>query len=219
MTSGADEASENASPPQQPIRIEQPHILCGEGKDEANFLEALGKHMSLDRFQVLDYGGKSQLRQWLGQFKKAPRFREVVSLVVSRDADQDWSAAFQSAQDALTSAGLERPQKPMVWADGPPRVAILVLPAPHETGDLETLCLRALDEHPAMPCVHELLACFDAAGYEVRENRRSKAAVHAFLASTRYPDLRLGEAALRGCIPFDHDAFAEPRRLLSEPTS
>jgi hypothetical protein len=42
----------------------------------------------------------------------------------------------------------------------------------------------------------------------------SKAKVHAFLASRREPDLRLGEAAEKGYWPLDSESFTSIKELL-----
>ncbi len=73
---------------------------------------------------------------------------------------------------------------------------------------MEDVCLNSVADDPVMECVEQYFACVGQTNIQgPRQVWRSKARVHAFLASRDRPDLRLGEAAERGIWRFDSEAF------------
>jgi hypothetical protein len=79
---------------------------------------------------------------------------------------------------------------------------------------LEDLCLQAMREDMALPCLDGYFECLKAAGFQHAAKDVAKARAHALLASRKDPDLRVGEAAQRGYWPFDAEAFKPLVELL-----
>ncbi|MBI4772182.1 MAG: hypothetical protein HY784_17625 [Chloroflexi bacterium] len=190
-------------------------MLVGEGVEEVRFLRAFLTHLQIKDVQVEHYGGKSGLAAYLKALTGPPRsgFREVTTLGITRDADADWTTAFQSVGDVLGKLGLSVPTAPGLFATGSPRVGVLILPGNNEPGMLEDLCLAAVEDDPGMPCVDEYLECVGARAARQPGNP-AKARVHAWLASQVRPDLRLGEAAEKGYWPWESPAFDPLERFL-----
>ena len=87
-----------------------------------------------------------------------------------------------------------------------PKVTVFIMPGDGESGALEDLCLRALEGDTAMQCVSAFMQCVEQTVTPV-PNNLPKARIHAFLASREDPELRLGEAAQRGYLPWENAAF------------
>ena len=131
----------------------------------------------------------------------------VDSIGVTRDADESSASAFQSVRSLLmSSAGLDAPDEPMVATWGRPRVSVFILPNCESAGMLETLCLSAVQDDPATPCVEQYLQCLEETANMPSRNP-DKARAHAFLASRARPELRVGEAAEAGHWQLDSPAF------------
>ena len=122
-----------------------------------------------------------------------------------------FQSAFQSVQDSLHRADLPFPTTPLTYAEGvfentPIRSAVYIMPDNNSPGDLETLCLDAVRNAPAMPCVDRYFECLQSIDHVPRQE--SKARLRAFLAShQRDPTLRSGEAIAAGVIPWNSPAF------------
>lgn len=196
------------------INIISPRLLLVEGKDEILFFGALITELGLQDIQVLQMAGKTKLRETLKALVRTPKFTEVVSLGVVRDADSDYDAAFQSVCDALESVSLAVPQRPLEQFGNAPRVTVMILPKENKPGMLEDLCLESVASTPAMVCVKQYFECLQTRSVPV-PNNLSKAKVHVFLASKPEADKRLGEAAQAGYWPLARDGvFADVSSLL-----
>jgi len=200
---------------QMPTPITEPNVLVVEGDEDKVFFEALIKHLKLQNIQIMPIGGKEKLRQNLKALTLSPRFSEVISLGVVRDANANPSAAFQSVCDALRTVGLSVPKQTLVPVGHSPRVAIMILPGADTPGTLEDLCLRAIEQNPAMLCVEQYFQCLQQQGLPL-PRQMSKAKVHVFLASNPDPDKRLGEAAQAGYWPWDAGAFDQVKSFLQQ---
>jgi len=83
-------------------------------------------------------------------------------------------------------------------------------------GMLESLCLRAIKDEPAMSCADKYFDCLQ--GHEIyqREVDKDKARIYVYLASKNEPDKRLGESALAGYWSFNNKVFDNVNRFLFE---
>lgn len=194
--------------------ITKPKLLLVEGRDEFNFFSALINHLQLQSIEVRIYEGKSNLRIALQTLLSALGFENVESVGIVRDADENAGAAFQSVCSSLSNANLPVPDAPLVLTSGRPQIAVMIMPPGANRGMLEDLCLSALRDEPAMLCVDQYFQCLEAQMENLPPNE-SKARVHAFLASRERPDLRLGEAALGGYLPWDSPAFEPVKQFIS----
>ncbi|MBM4034947.1 MAG: hypothetical protein FJ291_24655 [Planctomycetes bacterium] len=191
--------------------IEQHSILIVEGVDEQGVFGALLRHLGISDVQVVPTGGKTSLADGLHGLKVSPGFDSVTAIGVVRDADADPEAAFRSVCGALSREGLPVPAAPLVPHGGPPKVTVLILPSGTRPGALEDLCLDAVADDPAFPCVSAYFACLHDAGVDGPHNL-SRARMQVFLASRQQAGKRLGEAA--SYLPWNAPAFDEVRRFV-----
>ncbi len=196
------------------LRIDQPVILIVEGDDDKNFFEALARHLGIPGVQVLSANGKDNVRPFIAAVSKAPGFSKTRALGVIRDADSNPNGAFQSVCNAL-AAVLPSPQAPLEVVAGAPAVSVLILPGVGRPGAIEDLCLAAVSDDPAMPCVGAYFHCLDDHGVSLPDDL-SKAKVQAFLASRPRSSVHLGIAAQQGLLPLDAGAVREARQFLSD---
>jgi hypothetical protein len=189
--------------------------LLVEGRDAEVFFGALLAEIGLDAvIQVQVFGAVNELPGFLKQFVVAPNFTQAVdAIAVIRDAETDARGALQSVRGALERAGLTVPAAVEVFEGTRPKVAVMILPDASTRGMLETVCLSAVENDPAMPCVREYLACVAKSGSPPPSNTE-KATLHAFLASRPKPHLLLGQAAWAGYFPWESPAFDAMKRLL-----
>ncbi len=195
--------------------ITKPKMLLVEGRDEFNFFSALLRHLEQTEIEVSIYGGKDKLRTRLRALPSILGFENVESIGIVRDADEDAGAAFQSVCSSLSNANLPVPDSPLVLTSGRPQIAVMIMPPGANTGMLEDLCLSALRDDPAMLCLDQYFQCLEVQMESLPQNT-SKARVHAFLASRERPDLRLGEAALGGYLPWDSPAFDAVKQFINQ---
>jgi hypothetical protein len=186
------------------ITIAQSRVLVVEGKDEERFFGALLNRQQISGVRVLGIAGKTNLRSSLRALVLTPDFKRVVRLGIVRDADNDFEAAFQSVCAALTAAELAAPPATSVAYGTSPSVAVLIVPS-DGLGDLEDVCLEAVNADPVMPCLSAFFDCIEPLVGLPRH--LGKAKVQVFLASRPEEGKRLGEAAEAGYWPWEGEAF------------
>jgi len=197
------------------IGIHKPNLLVVEGREDELFIEAFVRHLGLQDIQILPIGGKEQLRANLKALILSPGFAEVIGLGLMRDANTNPQAAFQSICSALHAVNLPIPKRPLMSTGDSPRVTVMILPEDGMPGMLEDLCLKAVSQDPAMPCVVQYFHCLQQQGLSLPQNF-SKAKVQAFLASRPEAGKRLGEAAQAGYWPLDDQAFEQVKIFLKQ---
>lgn len=194
--------------------IDKPRQLVVEGRDAEEFFKALLRDMGLAEIQVQNFGGKDELPRFLDALKRMSGFiKQVISMGVVRDADNNPGDAFQSACGALSRAGLAVPNKAEEFKGNSPKVSVLILPNAEESGMLETLCLQSVKNDPVMQCIDEYFDCISQKLMDL-PNNMYKAKAQAFLASRARPGLLLGQAANAGYWPWDHPVFDHVKRFL-----
>lgn len=196
------------------IRIQKSKLLIVEGKDEYNFFHALIDQLPQQQdIQVLPIGGKTQLHVSLQALVRDPRFPDVISIGIIRDADitppkstiPASKSALDSVCDAIQQAGLNPPSGHAVFTQSSPRVGVFVMPDGVEDGMLETLCVSAVESCPEFACVTQYMDCLSQ--YNISPQPIDKARALVFLASRDKPDKRVGEAAQSGYWPWSAPAF------------
>ena len=193
--------------------IEQPRILLVEGTDDYWFFQRLIEHRQSSNVQVIEFGGKDRLGDFLANaLVPDPRFSEMVEVLgVVRDADCNYESALQSVQDSLRRARLPVPTVPLTYVEGDVqgeaiRVVAYIMPDNRSSGDLEKLCLAAVTDAPAMPCVDRYLECLRSINHVPRQEGKAK--LRAFLAANLSdPTLLIGQALAAGVLPWNSPAF------------
>jgi hypothetical protein len=199
--------------PSTALKFSKPKLLIGEGREEQFFFRAFLAHLNINDVQVEQYGGKSSLPSYLRNLRNIPGYLEVISLGITRDADDSAQSAFQSVCGSLNSALLPVPSKPGEIIGDSPQVSIMILPDGQNSGMLEDLCLTAIETDPVLQCVDEYFDCvYRTSGR--KPNNMAKARVHTWLASQIEPDKRLGEAAKAGYLSWDSSGFDSLKQFL-----
>jgi len=102
-------------------------VFC-EGKDDVAVLRSLASHLKLD-VQVEEYGGKSNLANFLRTLSTRPEFvrQQVVAMAVLRDADADAAATFTSVRDTLLQNNFAAPDADGTFKEAAPRVGVFIV--------------------------------------------------------------------------------------------
>ena len=205
---------------QQGTKIYHPGLLLVEGRDDESFFRQIIERRNDQNMQIIRFDGKDNLGEFLTN-NLIPRLKPniiVKTIGIVRDADNSYERAFQSIGDSLRTAGLPSPPKPLTYADGmlegdAIRVIAYVMPDNNSNGDLESLCLKAVSESPAMACVDYYFDCLKSINHVPRQE--SKARLRAFLSANQdNPNLLIGHAIAADVLRWDSPAFAEIHRFL-----
>lgn len=188
----------------KPITITQSKLLLGEGKEEELFFTELLKYMGINNIEIVTYNGKDNLSNYLKTLQLIPGFADLISLGITRDADNNKDTAFQSVYTALKNNNLPTPETNQ--KENKLSSKIFILPNNNEPGMLEDLCIQSISNEVGISCVENYFQCIqNQTGRQ--PNNMAKAKVHAWLASQIQPDKRLGESAKAGYWNWDNLAF------------
>ena len=198
------------------IEIKKDRLLLVEGNDDQNFFQKFMQEIMLDNIQIIPMGGKGSFRT--PNFKSvmlAPGFREVKSLGIVRDADDNADNVFRGICTVLEECGLAKPTQPMKITNTNLKVGILILPPNAEKGEIEDFCLASLKEYSEMGCIDNYFKCLQKKLLPDKFPKKlSKAKIQAFLASREESVPHLGIAAQRGYFPLGHDVFEGIKNFL-----
>ncbi len=207
-------------------KIEKPKLLLVEGNHECDVFTAWLNKLAITDIEIRPIAGKTQLRDKLEAIINDEMFQngDVISLVVVRDADNDHAAAFQSVRDALQAHSLPAPEFPWQFTQGTiPKVAVVVMPGPAQTGALEELLIQTVPQDPlyspSLELIQHTVRTLEG-NAELRnpppEHRRGKARIHAFLSTFEEPDKDPGKAALAGVWDFNHPCLQPLLQILRQ---
>ncbi len=127
-----------------PRKIESDVQLLVEGKDSEGFFNALIGHLGITNVQIQDFGGVTDLRNFLRAFVNGPDFSRVTSIGIVRDAESCSRGAFESVQGSLKGVELPVPQVARQLVGDRPAIAVMILPSENRAGMLETLLNETL---------------------------------------------------------------------------
>lgn len=191
------------------IEIKSGKLLLVEGNDDQNFFQKLMQEILLDDIQIISMGGKDGFKT--PNFKSVintPGFREVKSLGIIRDADNNADNAFRGICAILKECGLPEPTQPIQITGTSLKVGILIIPPNTGKGQIEDLCLSSLKEYNEMECIDNYFQCLKKKlPLDKFPKELSKAKIQAFLASREESVPHLGIATQRSYFPLGHDVF------------
>ncbi len=189
-------------------------VLAVEGKDEIKLFKALMRDMGFndDDFEIRKVGGISQFKTKIPALVKMRGFSDVKVLALVRDAEGDADAAFQSIRSILLREKLDPPERANQFSDGVPKVGIFIMPGNSNEGMLESLCLSAVKDHPAMKCVDDFIDC--ASRLDDPPKNPEKAKCQAFLAAMPKIVTHVGLGAQKGYWSFESDEWADLKLFL-----
>jgi hypothetical protein len=186
-------------------------VFC-EGKDDVAVVRGLASHLKLE-IDVEEYGGKSNLANFLFTLPKRPEFsqQQVTAMAVLRDADSDAGAAFQSVRAALMQNNFAAPDGDGVFQEAAMRVGVFIVGV-NGRGMIEDLCLHSVADQPEFPCIDGYFACI--ATKSARSKFSSKAKVRVWMASHVDYEYHVGKAAAGGYWPWESPAFDSLKNFL-----
>lgn len=196
------------------IRINKRKLLLGEGIEEVKFFDALLRYLQISDVQTIQYGGKSNLKNMFPALVKSSGFSSVLSIGITRDADDDFQSAFQSVCSGIKKANLPIPEINNSFIGKNPKIGISIISGDGNTGMLEDLCLNSISDDPAIRCVDDFISCIQQVGCNPKN--LSKAKIHTWLASRDRSDMKLGDAALAKCLSFDHSTYESLIKFLRQ---
>jgi hypothetical protein len=206
-------------PANGPILITCKKILAVEGKDEKNFFDSLLKHQNISNCQIEEVGGKDQFPRKLPALIKAPGFVNpdgsfaVTHLVIIRDKNGD--EALKSIANVLEKDNLVPPEKERQFSSGKPKVGIFIMPGKTIKGTmLEDLCLKTVEDHPAIECVNEFASCVSKLGHPPKNPSKTKTL--AFLAAQEEIANTIGLGAQKNYWDFNSPCLDELKAFLEK---
>jgi hypothetical protein len=165
---------------QEPINSTR--VLLCEGSGDKSFFKELIRIRALPEFYIthpidkLHDGGRRGFSQRLRALKLQPGFDAVRGIIVTSDNDNNPDASFREVRALIHDAGYNAPNHPFVINAGPPAITVMMIPAPDETGQLETLCLAAIrDAWPLQfRCAEAYAGCVGIGTWTTGKQERAK---------------------------------------------
>ncbi len=193
-------------------------VIAVEGSDDDNFFDALLRRMNISDFDIRFVGGKGEFKNKLPALKNVSGFFNadgspfVTHLVIIRDENGD--NAFRSVANILKKEGFTPPKKHGLFSDGNPRIGVFIMPGATVAGTmLEDLCLKTVEDHPAMRCVNEFVSC--VCKLKAQPRSISKVKTQAFLAAQPEIVNSVGVGAQKGYWDFESPVLDELKQFLS----
>lgn len=195
-----------------PEQIAKKKLVVVEGEDDKGFFIGLLDKVGAKDYFVVSMGGKDNFNKDLHLIAKRSDFSEITHLVLIRDRNGD--DAFDSVVNILTrKMGVSNvPSQSGGFSKGPPEIGVFIMPGKIEGYMLEDLCLKIVEEHPAMKCVNEFASCVSNLAPPPRNLSKTK--VQAFLAAQPEVANTIGLGARKGYWDFDSRCLEELKRFL-----
>ncbi len=189
-------------------------VLLVEGKDEKNFFEELLKRIGVRDVQIEVVGGKDQFREKFPALRRRTGFNEVDAIALIRDADKNPKGAFSSIRNILKKENLSPPSKMNEFGNGAPKIGVFIMPGAGAEGMLEDLCLKTVQNNPAILCVDAFIDCCKSnLGYPLKNLAKSRAQV--YLAAMPQIVKDVGVGAKKAYWDFDSIELSDLKRFLS----
>jgi len=193
--------------------LNKPKIVVCEGIEEERFFPRLLKHcnaltLSQDLL-FLNCGGKSNLESYLKNITGFTGYPQVTSIGIVIDSQgnpEGIQPSFQKAQNALRLIDFAVPSEMGKPIDSNGKRAIIwIMPDNQSIGELEDLCLKALEHHSLIDCAQQVENCI-----KERQQMASKVAksrLYTILAWQDPPGRRLAELTDSEILGWDLQVF------------
>ena len=201
-------------------RISKPKLLLVEGREDLIVFRELSEHWGLEDIQIMEMEGITNLRARLRVLVRDSGFRDLQTLGIARDADDDARRAFQSVRDALAEIPSLRTALPTsagVRSGSRPATAVFIAPDNAAPGNLETMLNRTRAGDKVDRCIDEYFDCLgEQAGFDLSGGHLDKARAHARIAASSNPARSVGHSVrASGVWDLDHESLAPARTFLS----
>lgn len=195
--------------------IVKPYLLLCEGRDAEGFLinylgsEALSQDKRFsNEIQVMNFGGNSDLDNFIMNLKNMENFDQVRSLAIVRDAEKNYNKACNEIVRSLRKSNIACPSSCGEWVQNntQPSVGYMLFPLNNKEGTLEDLCIKILAETNSsglLSSIDEYLAELEKAfGRTYRRKHKNK--LHTYLStSDKYVTMPLGMASKAGAFDWN----------------
>lgn len=209
---------------QEPIQSTR-IILC-EGSGDKNFFRELLTARNLPDFYIthpreeIDPGGRGGYTSRLRGLRLQPGFEAVTGIVVISDSDDSPNTSFQQVRTLIHEAEFHAPNHPSVFVAGPPAICVRMVPNENDVGQLETLCLSAVQTSwpDQYQCAEAYAQCTGVENWS--RNKKEKAKFRALIAHICKKDPNTSLSYLwRGgreeVVPLAHAAFDDLATFLA----
>lgn len=205
------------------------HLILCEGRDEQEFLIHYLNSESLKdcpafstKIQVIDFGGNSDLSNFLKVIQNSDKFDTVKSILIIRDSERDSTSAIQGVKSALKNSNLSIPTNPYVWTQDTPQIGYLLFPTcdnnPKE-GTLENLCLSILSSKEAPQLLSKIDSFLSSltTDYGLSFPRNFKNKLHTYFSvHDKYVSMKIGEASKAGAFNWDSELLKPLKQFIQE---
>jgi hypothetical protein len=197
--------------------IKSGKLLVVEGKEDMDFFVTLLDKMQITNVFVWGLGGRDKFYEELPSLRGVTGYSNLTHLAVTRDRDdQD---AFKRIIGILRDMDFKNlPRREGTFGSGSPHVGVFILPGSSLNGTmLEDLCLKTVEDHPAMSCVKAFSQCVAALNDPPRQPSKAMAQVfraQAFLATRPKTVSTIGLGALKNYWNLDAPCLAELKQFL-----
>jgi hypothetical protein len=202
----------------KPEKIIYKKILLAEGRDAELFLVWAARHFrSKIDFQVMNFGGITELTNFLKLLANDESYDNVETIVIVRDAENNSEAAKNSIQHSMYEANLPVPSESFEYTTKDTlKTAFMIFPGPeYPSGRLEDLCLLTVEGDPLLECVDDYLECAKEKGEQFPRIHKNK--LHSFLAGKKdYAGLPIGLASREKAWNFDHSSLEPFKSIIQE---
>lgn len=184
-----------------PEAIKSNKVILVEGLDAKLFFMYTLKHTGKEgHAQVFDYGGITQLTNFLLNFKKIDGFEKITSILVVRDAECSASSAIQSINTSLKASQLlTKDLNPFQWHNSTPKIACMLFPGIDDSGNiiqsgtLEDLCIKLIKDQSTLNTIDSYIEDFEEKHFSF--SRKHKNRLHSAISLTNdFVGMKLGEA-------------------------
>jgi len=164
--------------------IVQPHLLLVEDDEAVGFFDALIKRWNLNDTTIRKIGRGDEFERNLRILKTEFVKDKLKTIGIVQDAKDNPTATFERIKRTLTNLGDSLPDSYGHGSSGSPIIHIIILPdGLNSTGGIESLCLRALEGDPVLPCVNGYFECLDEREVPYDGLEIDKAKILVYLAS------------------------------------
>jgi hypothetical protein len=164
--------------------IVQPHLLLVEDDDAVGFFDALIKRWNLNDTTIWKIGRGDEFERNLRILKTDFVKDKLKTIGIVQDAKDNPTATFERIKSALAKLGDSVPDSYGHGSPGSPIIHIIILPDGLDSnGGMESLCLRALEGDPVLPCVDGYFECLSEHEVPYNGSEIDKAKILVYLAS------------------------------------
>ncbi len=206
-------------------------ILC-EGKDTEQFIISYlnSKNLKKDKrfstlIQTFDFGGITQLYDFIANLRNMDGFENVTSMMVIRDAETNPDNAVRVIKKALKENQLPVPKDGNCWSsieESGIRTSFTLLPTcelPYTAGTLEDLCWDILKDEQVVELKDEAkeFVSHIKQTYNSITSHEHKARLHTYFSiNEKFVTMKVGEAVRAGAFDLGSERLLPLKKLMEE---